>query len=342
MSSATAANGAYEGSDTDALAPPTIDLSIVIVTWNNAGIISDCLRSLKSFDADPEVEIIVVDNASGDGTPDLIEHEFSYVRLVRQDRNCGFAGGNNTGIRLSRGRYLCLVNSDVVIPTGCVEKLLRYIQDQPDIGMLGPKMILSNGSVGRSCLQFPTVVGWLWRALALDDMFKHSQRFGAYLMTYFQYDRTIDVDILTGWFWILRRQAIDEVGLLDEGFFMYGEDMDWCKRFKNAGWRTVFYSDAAAFHHCGASSSKAPSRLYVEKTRAGLKYCRRHHSRFALIGFWFVASLHELVRIAGYSVVLVFSPARSDSTLKIQRSVACLRWLLWHRAMPASESAGSS
>jgi GT2 family glycosyltransferase len=269
MTSTKPNDAAPSSAGSGAMSPAAIHLSIVIVTWNNARIIHECLNSLASVDNTSGLEIIIVDNDSSDGTPELIQNTFPHVTLVRSPANVGFAAGNNAGIRVARGDYLCLINSDVVVPQGCVEKLLQYIDEHHDIGVLGPKMILPDGSIGRSCLRFPTVANWIWRALALDSIFKRSHRFGAYLMTYFKYDRITDVDVLTGWFWVVRRQAISQVGLLDERFFMYGEDMDWCKRFKKAGWRVVFYPEAAAIHHCGASSSKAPSRFYVERTRGG-------------------------------------------------------------------------
>jgi GT2 family glycosyltransferase len=306
-----------------------VQLSIVIVTWNNVRIIRECLRSLEMLHTHSSAEIIVVDNASSDGTPDLVEREFASVRLIRNERNMGFAGGNNIGIRLSSGEYVCLVNSDVVVSEGCIENLAQYMGDHPDIGLLGPKMILSNGSVGQSCMRFPTVSNWLWRALALDAMFRKSQTFGAYLMTYFRYDRVADVEVLTGWFWMVRRKAMEQVGLLDERFFMYGEDIDWCKRFHEAGWRIVFYPEAVALHYCGASSSKMPTRFYIEMTRANLEYCRRHHSRLGVVGFWLASWIHEMVRIAGYGASYIFRrPGRSDAALKVKRSWGCLLWLM--------------
>jgi GT2 family glycosyltransferase len=328
MTSTTRHTVAQANPGTDSINPATISLSIVIVTWNNTQIIRECLRSLASLDTNPAAEIIVVDNASSDGTPDLIQNEFPHVSLIRNQRNLGFAAGSNLGIRLSSGEYVCLINSDVVVPEDCVEKLLRYMGEHQDIALVGPKMILPNGSVGRSCLHFPTVANWTWRALALDAIFKRSRLFGAYLMTYFQYDRIADVDVVTGWFWVIRRKAMDQVGLLDENFFMYAEDMDWCKRVKNAGWRVVFYPEAAAIHHCGASSAVAPSRFYIEGIRARLQYCRCHHNWLVVTGFWLVSWFHEAIRILGYGALCVLRQGQTDATFKLKRSWGCLLWLM--------------
>jgi len=304
-------------------------LSIVVVTWNNAGIIRQCLKSLQSISDYPDAEIILVDNASSDGTADIVEREFPAINLVRSRTNLGFAGGNNIGIRKSNGKYVSLINSDVVATQGSLDTLLQYMEEHPDIGVLGPKMIMPDGTVGASCMCFPTVANWFWRALALDVVFKHSRRFGAYLMTYFQYDRPSDVDVLTGWFWMIRREAMEQVGLLDERFFMYGEDIDWCRRFRDAGWRVVFFPRATAIHCCAASSSRAPVRFHIEMMRANLQYCRRHHNSLALAAFWLTSVLHEAVRTAGYGALwLLGKPVREGKVLKVKRSWRCLKWLM--------------
>jgi GT2 family glycosyltransferase len=305
-------------------------LSIVVVTWNNARIIRDCLKSIQPIWNRPDVEIIVVDNASSDGTTDVVESEFPAVNLIRNRENLGFAGGNNIGIKESTGKYVSLINSDVVASQECLDELLRYMEEHPKIGVLGPKMIMPDGSVGASCMHFPTVGNWFWRALALDVVFKHSTRFGAYLMTYFRYDRTADVEVLTGWFWLVRREAMDEVGLLDERFFMYGEDIEWCKRFRDAGWRVVFYPGTSAVHQCGASSSRAPTRFYIEMRKANLQYCQYHHGRLAFVGYWITSCLHEVVRILGYGALCLVrrSVSHEEVAVKVRRSWGCLLWLM--------------
>jgi hypothetical protein len=310
---------------------PAVELSIVIVTWNAHATVRECLSSLQPYMENPTVEVIVVDNASSDGTPELMRRQFPKVRLVENKTNIGFAGANNIGITLSAGRFICLVNSDVVVPGGCFERLLGYMKEHPGIGLLGPVMRLPNGGIGQSCMRFPSVANWLARALAFDSVFKGWRRFGGLLMTDFAYDRPADVDVLTGWFWMTRREALNEVGLLDERFFMYGEDMDWSKRFHLAGWRVVFCPDAYAIHYCGASSSREPTRFYIEMTRANLQYCRRHHNRVAVIGFWLAACLHDVLRVLGYGLLFLANACdNAEAASKIKRSAKCLFWLLSH------------
>lgn len=305
------------------------DISVVIVTWNTRKIACECLASLRQSGGALSMEVTVVDNASCDGTAEAIAEQYPEVKLIRNGSNLGFARANNIGIRASSGKYVCLINSDVIVPDHCLESMFRYMEQQPRIGVLGPKMRLADGSIGDSCMRFPTVWNWFCRALALDSMFKSSGLFGGFLMTDFRYDKVMSVDVLTGWFWMIRSEAIAQVGGLDERYFMYGEDIEWCKRFRLAGWDIVFYPEAEAVHHCAASSSQAPTRFYIEMQKANMQYLRCYHKRSALLGFRLATGLHELVRILGYGTMYFFrASARSSALQKVRRSWACLRWLV--------------
>lgn len=309
-----------------------IDISIVIVTWNTKKIACECLDSLRQCQRDTAMEVIVVDNASSDGTPEAIAEQYPEVKLIRNESNMGFARANNVGIRASSGRYVCLINSDVIVSDGCLQAMVRYMDQRRDVGVLGPRMRLADGTTGDSCMRFPTVGNWFCRALALDTLFKRWGLFGGFLMREFRYDRIQDVDVLTGWFWMVRRQALDRAGLLDERFFMYGEDIEWCKRFHEAGWKVVFYPDAEATHYCGASAANAPVRFYVEMQRANMQYVEMYHAWPGRIGFWLASGLHEILRIAAFGLVYLARPSeRASAAHKVGRSMACLRWLVGFR-----------
>jgi GT2 family glycosyltransferase len=304
-------------------------LSVVIVSWNTRKLVLDCLDSLVKCQFSVPVEVILVDNASSDNTADYIRKQFPGTRIIENNTNLGFARGNNQGLQVCSGEFIALINSDVVVSDGCLETMVNYMQQQPDVGMLGPKMILRDGSIGKSCYRFPTLWGWFCNAFSLSTVFNNSQRFGDFSMANFKYDQTVDVDILTGWFWMVRKKAIDKIGHLDTQFFMYGEDLDWPKRFHEGGWRVVFLSEAQAIHYCGASSDRAPTRFYVEKNRANLQYFKKHHSAVSLVGFWLAIWLHQLVRIAGYSLLFLFRKTnREIAAHKVKRSATCLLWLM--------------
>lgn len=304
-------------------------VSVVIVTWNGRAYVEECLGSVVSQPTPFATEVIVVDNASSDGTPEMIQERFPTVRLVRNASNLGFAKANNTGIRLSRGQYVCLINSDVNVSAGCLESMCSYLHQHPDFGLLGPRMIGPNGKAARSCMRFPTLRAYLCYSLGLDLLAKERPPFTGILMRTFTWDRTEEVDVLNGWFLLARREALEKVGLLDERFFMYGEDIDWSYRFHKAGWKRVYFAGAEALHYGAGSSSREPVRFYLEMMRANLQFWRKYHGRGGAIAFGLAIGVHEVVRLCAYAVQLGFCRGRREDALaKVGRSMACLRWLI--------------
>lgn len=305
----------------------TRTISFVIVSWNAKEYLTECLQSIRDNCHVP-AEIIVVDNASHDGTPERVRQDFPECRLVETGANLGFAKGNNIGIALATGRYLLLVNSDVKVLPGCVETLVKLMETNPSVGLAGPQMLRADGSVDRSTMRFPTLWNSLCRALALDSVFRRSRLLAGYLMGDFDHRQSRDVEILNGWFWVVRREALQQVGALDDRFFMYGEDMDWCYRFSKAGWRNFFCAESAAVHYGGASSALAPARFYVEKQRANLQYWKKHHGRVAAFAYLCTVLLNELLRTAGYTVAYLSRKSiREKAAAKVRRSVLCIACL---------------
>ena len=303
-------------------------LSVVIVSWNTRKLTLDCVESLQSTRAALATEVIVVDNASSDDTVERLREQYAHVCVIQNAENLGFARANNIGMEVCTGKYVALINSDVVVPKGCLEKMVGYMEQNRGIGMLGPKMILRDGTIGRSVYAFPTVWNWFCNALGLSAMFKGSRAFANFELWDFDYTRTQDVDMLTGWFWLVRGKALEKVGVLDDQFFMYGEDIDWPKRFHKAGWRVTYYAEAEAIHYCGASSDRAPTRFYVEMNRANLQYFRKHHGAWGVAGFWLTMWMQQLVRVLGYGAVYLFKQKqRAAAAYKVRRSAVCLLWL---------------
>ena len=304
-------------------------LSIVIVVWNAKKYVIECLQSLREHCSQLCDDVIVVDNASTDGTPELIAQLFPEFKLIRNCENLGFAKANNIGIAQSSGEYVCLVNSDVKFTSDCLSPLLRFLSENPQVGMVGPTMLAPNGEVARSTMRFPTVWNQFCRALGLDVMFKKSQWFGGLLMSDFDHRTTATVEVLNGWFVVVRRSAMERVGLLDPQFFMYGEDLDWCYRFHRAGEKIVFFAGAEAVHYGGASSSNAPLRFYLEMCRANWQYWQKHYGWFGQITFLAISGAYHLVRLLGSAAVYLFSPSeRSENLSRLHRSSICLRWLI--------------
>ncbi len=314
-------------------------VSVIIVSWNAQEYLLRCLGSLSPAVCGYPMEIIVVDNASSDSSADVVAARFPEVRLIRNRANLGFAKANNLGINAALGRYLCLINSDVEVLPGCIDRLVEYCEHHEKAGLVGPQVLGADGRLQRSCRGFPTVWNMFCRALALDSLFPRIKLFTGYALTHWAQDEVRAVDILSGCFWLARRQAVSQVGSLDESFFMYGEDMDWCRRFWAAGWQAVFLPDAKAIHYGGASSANAPVRFFIERHRADLQYWRKHHSRLGVCCYVVVSYLHLLLRMMGYSLALFGSKsARQTYWYKARRSWACLEWMLLGRRPGTSET----
>jgi len=315
--------------------PCRLAVSAVIVVWNAKKYVIECLESLRQYCGEVCQEVIIVDNASTDGTPEMIAERFPEFSLIRNSENLGFAKANNIGIAECSGEYVCLVNSDVKFTSDCLSPMLKLLAENPGVGMVGPKMLGPNGKVGRSTLRFPTVWNQFCRAVGLDVAFKKSRLFGGYLMSDFDHQTTTPVEVLNGWFVLVRRSSLDRVGLLDPQFFMYGEDVDWCYRFHQAGEETIFFAEAEAIHFGGASSANAPLRFYLEQCYANWQYWRKHRGWLSQIAFLCSLAIHHMVRLLGAACAYLVSPSQRPNNLaKLKRSVLCLQWVSQPKRSP--------
>ncbi|MBW7956461.1 MAG: glycosyltransferase family 2 protein [Deltaproteobacteria bacterium] len=293
------------------------DVSVIIVNWNARDYLLKCLASLRSGLGRLDAEVIVVDNASSDGSARAVREGFPEVKLLEQDENLGFARANNIGMRESSAGYVCLVNSDVIVLDGSLEELHRFLEARPEAALAGPRVLNPDESLQPTCRRFPSLRGSLLSAIGLDGW------------NYFSHDRTARVEALSGCLLMIRRKAIDDVGMLDERFFFYAEDKDWCKRFHDAGYENWYCTEAEAVHYGGSSSGLAPVRFYVEMQKANLKYWEKHRGRAARAAYVAITLLHQLVRFARSGALYILKPAeRRSAAHKAKRSAACLKWLL--------------
>lgn len=277
-------------------------VSVIIVGHNTAGLLIECLSRLSESTVDHPLDIYVVDNASTDGTLDLVRRTFPHVTTIRAPRNLGFAGGNNLALQQilanvpagvdRRSRSVLLLNSDCFIEADTVRKTSCFLDNHPEAGVVGPKLVLRNGELDLACRRsFPTPSSALYKLTGLARRFPRNRRFARYNLTYLDPDETAEVDSVVGAYMQVRLAAIDDAGLLDESFFMYGEDLDWAFRIKERGWKIYYYPDAQALHYKGASSSRRSYRLIIEFYRAMYLFHRKHYAphTFVLLN-WLVAS----------------------------------------------------
>ncbi len=246
-----------------------LDLGIVIVNYNTRDLLRDCLRSLPDARRDLACRTIVVDNLSSDGSADMVRGEFPDVTVLEPGRNGGYAFANNIGLRevgFAAGvdappRYALLLNPDTVVPPEGLTRMVAFMDANPDVGVVGAKLVRPDGSFDRACRRsFPTPEISFYRLTGLSRLFPHSQRFGRYNLSYLGVDEQADVDAVVGAFMLMRSEALQRVGLLDETFFMYGEDLDLCYRIKAFGWRVVYNPSVVVLHVKGAASRQASRR----------------------------------------------------------------------------------
>lgn len=261
------------------LLPTAPRLSIVIVNYNTRDLLRACLRSVESSQEKPELELFVVDNASTDGSAEMVASEFPWARLVRSDRNGGYAYANNLGLRQCKGEYLLLLNPDTELSPLALRQMTDYMDQHPEAGVVGPKLVRLDGKLDLACRRsFPSPRVSLYRMLGLSRLFPRSRQFGQYNLTYLDPDQPAEVDSVVGAFMMVRAGAVRQVGLLDESFFMYGEDLDWAYRIKARGWKVLYNPAVVVLHHKGAASRRRSEKSIIEFYRAMQIFFDKHYA----------------------------------------------------------------
>jgi len=266
------------------VAEATPDAFVVIVTYKVRDYLRDCLRSL-SASRGPRLQVCVVDNASEDGSAAMVRQEFPQVDLLVSPVNGGYAYGNNLALRRfapfgpeTPPRYVLLCNPDVVVPPTAISEQVAFLERYPEVGIVGPKLLRADGSLDLACRRsFPTPEVAAYRLLGLSQLFPRSPRFGRYNLTFRDPDELIEVDAVVGAFMLLRWDAIAAAGLLDEEFFLYGEDLDWMLRIKAAGYSVVYNPAVVVRHIKRASTSQLRLRTSYEFYRAMLLFYAKHY-----------------------------------------------------------------
>jgi GT2 family glycosyltransferase len=229
--------------------PSPVEISICIVTLNCWGVLEACLESLAKTDPAVSHEVILVDNASKDGTPALVRRHFPDVRLLENARNVGFTRATNQAIAESSGRYILWLNPDTVLRRESLLRLLEFLEDRPEVGIVGPKVLNEDGSFQPQCRRgLPTPSASLFYMLGLHRLFPGNPRFGAYLLTHLPVDQPSPVAAVSGCCLMARREVWQEIGCLDEDIFGFGEDVEWCVRARKAGWEVWYRPESVIVH----------------------------------------------------------------------------------------------
>lgn len=281
-------------------------LSIVIVNYNTKDLTIQTIESVLDTVKNIEYEIFLVDNASADLSVENFEKQYGdneRINFIFSKENLGFAKGNNIALDKCKGDFVLLLNSDTIVKDDAIEKCIDYMERCHEIGALGPKILLGNGSLDHACKRgFPTPEASFYYMMGMDKKYPESKKYGRYRMSYLNDDSIGEVDALTGAFMMVRREVIEQVGKLDESFFMYAEDIDWCLRIKENGWKIVYYPEAKIIHLKGQSSKKRRRyKTVYQFHKTMIQFYNKHYrkkynfliSSIVYIGIWmrFVMSM---------------------------------------------------
>lgn len=255
-----------------------IDVSICIVTLQAREYLRGCLESLNNDCSQYSREIIVVDNHSEDGTIEMLRHDFQPVKLIENERNEGFVRPMNRAMHAAQGRVFLFLNPDTVIPPGAVDILVKFLDEHPEVGVCGPKVLNIDGTMQKPCRRGePTPLAVISYFTGLDRLFPHQKLFGGYLLGYLDENEINQVDGVSGSCMLIRREVVDQVGYLDERFFAYQEDADFCRRVRQANWKVYYVPTAKIIHYGGRGGSRVqPLRSILAWHLSYLAYYRKH------------------------------------------------------------------
>jgi hypothetical protein len=303
------------------------DVSVIIVNWNTREILSNCLRSVYEQTQEIKFEVIVVDNASLDGSAEMIKQVFPQIILIENRENRGFAAANNQGMKIAKGRYVLLLNPDTIVLDGAIQKSVAYAETHSDIGVLGCQVWLNDKEIQQTCFAFPSVAGLIVQKMGFRRLFPRSRVFG--WIDYGWWDRKspMDVDVVSGMFMLVRKPAIDQVGVMDEDYFIYAEETDWCRRFRKAGWRCVFAPIARIIHLDGGNKSTdlVKVKMYVQMQKSVLIFYKKQCG----FGSWLIAKLiitfSMFIRYVTFGL-LAFLKRDGRASEKVAQSLAAIQF----------------
>jgi hypothetical protein len=276
-----------------------VEVSVVIVSYNSSAVLGPCLESLKRQSLFDSTEVVVVDNASSDGTPAMVRERYPWVTLIAGRKNVGFSRGVNAGIREARGEYFLILNPDTVVGRDSIEKMVAFMKRTPDAGIVGPKLVNDDGSLQYSCRRFYTWKVLVLRRTVLGKIFKNSRSVADHLMLDFDHETTREVDWILGACLLVRREAVESVGLLDERFFLYFEDVDWCYRMKHKDWKVYYHPQSVVVHsYARGSAQSVINRSFV----AHLASLIRYYDKWNPV-FYFLKKYREVIKTALFVAV---------------------------------------
>lgn len=279
----------------------SMKVSIVIVSWNTKEILAECLNSIapvyeRMNKNEAQLEVIVVDNASSDGTISLLKESFKWVTLIDTGENLGFPGGNNRGFAVSQGEFILLLNPDTVVHDFAIEEMVQFLDSNPNVGAVGSRLLNTDGSLQESCYPRPTLGRELWRLFHLDRI----KAIGIYDMDSWSLSEPREVDVLMGACILVRRSIIQKIGGMDEDYFMYSEEVDLCRRIQTDGWPIYWLPKAQITHYGGQSTNLVKTEMFLRLYESKLLYFSKNHGRIVALIYKVILYLASIPRLFLY------------------------------------------
>ena len=301
-----------------------MDLTIIIVNWNTRELLDKCLASVYASQTNLKFDVWVIDNQSFDNSIEMIREKYPNTILIKNENNVGFAQANNQAINKSSSEFVMLLNPDTIVDKDVLDGLIGYLEGHPDVGAAGPMLLNPDGTLQESAYPEPTLWREFWRLFHLD-LFKH---LGTYPMAEWNHSDLRDVDVLMGACFLVRRKVLDQVGLLDENFFMYSEEVDFCKRIRDFGWRIVWFPTVKVIHFGGQSTSQVQQEMFLQLYQGKIQYFRKHNSLAVVWAYKFVLFMAAIIRLFLTPFAFFEGSAEKDEHLKLSGNYRRLLWAL--------------
>jgi len=279
--------------------------TVAIVNYNTKDFLDKCLNSIYKFGSKYDIDVIVVDNNSNDGSVRMVRNNYPDVKLITNSENIGYTAAANKAIKATNSDFIMLLNTDTEVFRGSIDKIIEYLENNPDVGVVGPKTIDSLGNVHLSCRRFPSfkeaamhvLIGIFWSKNPYTRKYK---------MIDFDHDKEVKIDWVSGACMALRRKALKEVGLFDERYYMYVEDLDICKRMWQAGWEVRYFPKAIVLHHIGGSTKGAGIELFYQQQKSVFRYFLKNYGNTWRIIFSPLLAIALGFRILIFSIIKIY------------------------------------
>jgi len=283
-----------------------MDVSIIIVNWNTIKLLRECIQSVYD-ETTCSFEIFVVDNNSSDGSADMVRKEFPNVLLIANDDNKGFAAGNNQAMKLCKGDHILLLNPDTKVLKGAIDKLLAFLNSKSDMGAAACKLLNGDGSLQKSVGNFYSFIGTLFENRIIPKILPNSKYLAKKYVAFWDHTTPREIDWARGAVLLVRREVVEQIGLLDEQFYIYGEEIDWCQRIKNAGWKIWYTPDAEIIHYGKASSSQRNIEMFIQNYKSFYILIKKHYPWFSYFLYRIRAMTYLVLWLLKFSITFLLS-----------------------------------